>query len=93
MIISVTAEHIRHGIRQSCIQCPVALALQEATAQSTWKVGFSYARLYSRHKSVARIELPLLVQDFIKSFDTTDDHQEPFEFEIDYTLPTEITCE
>ena len=33
MTIHVTEEHIRKGVRDHCVLCPVALALQEATGK------------------------------------------------------------
>jgi len=78
MTIKVTADHIKRGRRAQCFECPVALALDEATGQF-WKV--KSASLYNVTSNLQIHNVPLSVTTFVRDF---DDGRivSPFEFEL-----------
>lgn len=75
-IIEVTEKHIKHGIKNSCENCPVALAIKEATglevSVGTTMAKFKYKRIY----------LPQVVREWIYIFDTSNLSSIPISFEI-----------
>lgn len=75
MKIKVTQDHIDHGLRGSCMQCPVALALRDA--------GFlaPFAGVENIHVQRKFVTTPDTVQEFMKLFDNGLPC-EPFTFEI-----------
>ena len=82
MKISVTQKHIDAGVRGSCSQDPVALALREAGFHTPW-VSSSGIRSYdSTRKKVQDFELPDDVLQFMRDFDNLVP-VEPFEFELE----------
>jgi len=64
MIISVTEEHIKKGVKASYRTCPIALALEDAGFDSPKVSVASYW-----YQDAKRLNLPLKVQKFIKDFD------------------------
>ena len=78
MKISVTNKHIDDGIPCDRFQCPLALAIQEATGEYGWNVGMSNA--YS--PDVHRLRLPEKAIEFRKTFDCNGPVS-PFEFDLD----------
>lgn len=95
MTIRVTQEHIDHGQRASCVDCPIALAVRECVRpelQAEVRVLFSSVRIGNE-----TIELPPSARAFIAQFDTPLNAREqafpfrpilrsltfaPFEFEL-----------
>lgn len=78
MKIEVTQEHIDSGNRGSCLSCPIALAIMQATGEPRVDVGFNSARIGDM---VYR--LPLTAQGFIGRFDSNHPCRvEPFTFHI-----------
>lgn len=75
MKIQVTQKHINEGKRGECFNCPIALALLEATGQQ-WDVSFHMA--CSWHYN---LNLPEIAQEFIGRFDY-EKTVKPFEFEL-----------
>ena len=79
MKVKVEQRHIDHGVVGSCKECPVALALTEATStivivgQSTWRFCYDMPQDSRR--------LPDKVIVFISDFDD-DQEVEPIEFEV-----------
>lgn len=77
--ITVTEEHIKKGKRQSCIECPIALAINDAAVFST--------RAVVKHVSVREdnslltIPLPRKATSFIYHFDAAEP-VEPFSFHL-----------
>lgn len=85
MKIEVTMEDIKNGVRMSCKQCPIALAIQRATGDPNWTVGFGFARQENAPNSII---LPESAFTFIRNFDyghrlTGDYILKPFTFELD----------
>ena len=90
MIVKVTEEHIEKGIREDCLNCPVALAIYEM-------LPYPYSPSVStRHNRGAAVVLsnkddvnwnlliPIegdVIYDFIMNFDNGY-YVEPFEFEL-----------
>jgi hypothetical protein len=79
MLIHVTAEHIRHGLREDPCNCPVALAVTEALGTQA-EVGVTVLELPDRGRKKAL--LPPGVWTFIKDFDSAKVVR-PFSFELD----------
>ena len=83
MVIEVTQGHIdaalEEGMRDICIDCPVARAIQEATGFEDFAVGNSMA---FRDDKPGEVELPEAVQDFISRFDG-DRSVEPISFDLE----------
>lgn len=66
MIINLTEDHIRNGKKFGSMECPVALALIDAT-NSSWLVSY---RGFCRHiDNSNEYCLPLKVRNFIERFD------------------------
>ena len=80
--VTVTAEHIRHGVPGECGNCPIALALAEAINNPAW---FAHIQVFIVKAVVLSddgtwsVTLPEQAQAFIASFDTAHE-VEPFEF-------------
>ena len=81
MKISVTAEHIAKGERDSCTACPVALALIDAGVESP-EVNYTRVWYYRDNLPSFLAILPPDVTDKIQLFDDFG-VMEPFTFEID----------
>ena len=65
MIINVTAEHIYHGKRENCYDCPVAKALESAFPGKGVAVGFKTCRV-----GEVLYDLPEAVTQAIRGFDS-----------------------
>jgi hypothetical protein len=84
--ISVTAEHIAKGERDSCRFCPVARAISEAlpdielVAVDSAYASFGHPDAWPRCREIA---LPDPATRFIEAFDAGDPVK-PFTFELDY---------
>lgn len=78
MKISIAAKHIKRGLRKSSSQCPVALAMREATGKN-WLVGALVARLVEEQPD---IPLPEKAKDWIAHWDAGKKRR-PFSFEMD----------
>jgi len=84
MIINVTQQHIDEGIQACANQCPVALALREATNLNT--TIFSQIFLWEGDDTrnyLYQASTPQHVLDRIRNYDMND-LMAPFDFEIDY---------
>lgn len=77
MIVKVTQEHIRKGVRCDQWSCPIAHALNEQTGHPGWTVHNEFAQ--TNDLSVA---LPFGARVFVSSFDRNREVY-PFEFELD----------
>ena len=95
MTISVTQDHIRDGRRGGCSDCPIALALADATGIALCSVGYcSYPGVFAwtpKDNGVVsdRHSLPAAVEEFILAFDQLQPVS-PFTFEFDLTpIPIE----
>jgi len=86
MRIEVGQRHIDHGKRFYCKQCPVALAIQEATGDVTWWVGGKYTWRWG-HPGDPVVPLSSEVIEFIQTFDRGQD-VEPFAFDL--VMPSEV---
>jgi hypothetical protein len=86
MIIQVTQEHIDHGTRNSCYECPVALALHENLLGKNEVRVIHYIEIIGEDVSL-KYKLPDSVVHFIKRFDKGI-KVEPFEFELTNQLPS-----
>lgn len=80
MHVSVTAGHIKRGIRGECEKCPVALAMLDAGATSVM-VGDFYIYWKIARKGTCRVRNPKTVQAFIERFDSGKPVK-PFEFDL-----------
>ena len=72
-IINVTAEHIARGKRESCSECPVALAIAEVVREDIWIIVRRWVHLsWGYHQSIGHqsIGLPVDVVAWICDFDT-----------------------
>ncbi len=76
MIVSVTKDHIKRGKRLDCQECPIALALLDATGENFVAVGtrisVGYFNRYVATRSCLR---------FIRKFDNGD-KVKPFNFRL-----------
>lgn len=79
MIIRVTQEHINKGVRGSCRNCPVALAMEDAGIYKP-RVGIDLSGTINDEKY--RWFLPKEVARFMHEFDNLTMNEAPFEFEI-----------
>lgn len=79
MTIKVTKKHIREGKRGFCRQCPVALALMNATNYKRVFVSSYSWQLGSGKQSGT---LPQRAQNFIEDFDGGK-NVKPFSFDLD----------
>jgi hypothetical protein len=77
-IVKVTKEIIAKAEQHSAVNCPVALAIQEALGNFAVLVG-PFEWFYNDKSYV----LPEIAQKFIHAFDNGEGPVEPFEFEID----------
>lgn len=77
--VKITQDHIIKGTRASCSNCPVALALRDATGIK-WFVSQSYLGTVGCYNNI-EVKLPPRVSVFISSFDLGV-HVEPFEFDV-----------
>jgi hypothetical protein len=93
MKLTLTKTHIKQGIREDCLCCPLALVLREATGLY-WRVDWDYVRGKMLLVAVAcaglnkwhRVVLPESCVQFVRSFDTGTTPK-PFEFEFNWTPP------
>ena len=86
--ITVTAEHIARGRRDSCGLCPVALAIADAGLGPAW-VDSAHVTLRKRGHWT-EVDLPSDVSRFIEAFDGgyDDGTVRPFTFELYYPAVT-----
>ena len=78
--IHVTQEHIDNGIRDSCLQCPIALALLEALPIHDVWVHKEEISIFDATSN--KVYGPnLQVRDFITRFDAGEE-VEPFSFTL-----------
>jgi hypothetical protein len=82
--ITVTAQHIAEGVRESCVRCPVALAIADAFPGVPFWVGSAHFFL---EEEEVEIDLPADAKEFISSFDDSRP-VEPFSFTLDYPAAT-----
>ncbi len=76
--IFVTEEHIKTGIPTSCGECPVALAIVDATGKSC-QVGTTHVAFDGVSGAYS---LPQEAVDFIRTFDEAIYPVKPFSFEL-----------
>ncbi len=81
MTIHVTQAHIDAGAREDCRECPVALAIHEATGCTCEVLPWT---IYTDR---GKFKLPRAVFEFIEAFDNKQPVQ-PFSFEVD--IPVEV---
>lgn len=81
MKIQVTADHIRHGVRENPVSCPVALATAEALGTKVWAFGHFFFLGATSLPTLERRPFPPIVATRVGIFDRSG-HMEPFEFEI-----------
>jgi len=85
--ITVTAEHIARGERQSCTRCPIALAIRDAFPGAiSFAVGGPMVMLWTGG-SEREIDLPAEAFKFVNAFDNGRT-VEAFTFELDYPAVT-----
>ena len=85
MLIRVTQEHIDKGVRDDCRQCPVALAIQEATKSIVDVLPMYCQFTYISDWPGKAVNLPIEVTEFIKGFDS-EGFGLPFTFELDHAV-------
>lgn len=78
MTILVTQEHVDRGARQDCWECPIALALADATGR-TWTVRPDFLE---DRRDGKRYGVSEDVFEFMGDFDSGDP-VEPFSFELE----------
>ena len=79
MKIEVTEKHIRHGQRNTCHHCPIALAVNDITNTETAVVsGEDFC--FGEGDDFKEYSLPQEARDFIKQFDDGE-LVHPFTFE------------
>lgn len=82
MIIKVEQRHIDAGFRHRCQECPIAMAIQEATGV---KVSvYPISGVYFGNKVI--IPIPWEAAKFIGDFDAGLDVR-PFEFDLPWSPP------
>ncbi len=68
--VKVTRKHINNGVRRTCSQCPVALAIAEKLNVLTPDVSVAQSRLYVFDKDCrVAMNTPDKVRRFIEKFD------------------------
>lgn len=79
MQVSVTQAHIERGLQHSCVDCPVALALNDATGvphqpdeHGARRVGWFVLRTEAFSPAHVPYHLPDEVLQFIKRFDARE---------------------
>lgn len=77
MKIDVTRHHISNGSRGSCVGCPIALAILEATGERDVLVSAASVMIGS-----VEYRLPTSAYDFMSDFDQGRGNAEPFSFEL-----------
>jgi hypothetical protein len=86
-LITVTAEHIAHGVRESCTDCPVALAIMDALPCTDLIAVDGDEVTFGEIADWTEVKFPAEVQLFIKAFDDGEP-VEPFSFTLDYPAVT-----
>lgn len=77
MKINVTRHHISNGSRGSCVGCPIALAVLEATGEREVLVTSTSVMIGSvEHR------LPTSAYAFMSDFDQEHQNVEPFSFDL-----------
>ncbi len=83
MKIEVTQEDIDRGVIESCISCPIALAVARAAKASTYVDGKLVSFL--KGEVVSTSALPVEARIFVHEFDAGHaDILSPFSFEINF---------
>ena len=83
MNIQVTQEHIANGEQNSCVACPVALAIREHVGEGVIIfVSDTTVQLVRYPKRTRKKRLAKAATAFIRNFDTNDLTVGPFEFEF-----------
>jgi hypothetical protein len=88
MLIKVTEDHIKNGQPRSACECPIALAIKEATRCLRAGVGLDRAIIDGRY-----FDLSKRARDFIRDFDDPNRRSRlftPFEFELEGPFGFEI---
>lgn len=81
MIIKVTEEDIKLGVKEDSCKCPVALAMRRITKKQC-SVGIAWITVISLNPySDKTYFVPKKVENFIAAFDKGE-KVEPFEFEL-----------
>lgn len=89
MMISLTEEHIKSGVRKSYSSCPIALALTAAIPAELQPVRVLPTAVVYRwgrwSENPVRVSLPNSAQKFIRDFDDDDGEitPQPFSFEVE----------
>lgn len=84
LVIHVTEEHIRQGVRYASAICPIALAIQDKldlALDEGVAVDGAEARLFTPQGPTAIYPLSARAQDFVYSFDTME-HVYPTTFRL-----------
>lgn len=89
MIIKVTQDHIDWGKANSCIHCPIAIALRDyySPISKTFGVDTGFVHIKPWTDKIKICELPKEAQSFISNFDSYDENPyktppKPFEFHL-----------
>lgn len=90
MTINVEHKHITDGIKKSCFQCPIALAIGERLRPNIIvRVSNTRVTLHEDGNCLDNIRLPEDVVEFIKRFDKDYPGMlspQPFSFDIDIRM-------
>lgn len=86
MLIEVTAEDIRDGIRNSCRLCPVARAIQRATGLDLVWVSSSFVEFRHQDQPLKVLDLPSEAAKWIRDYDLGRGMQ-PFSFDLPIPTP------
>lgn len=69
MIVQVKAKHIREGTRDSCVSCPIALALEETTGCEIAVVRYGFIFTSNQGELPVFYKTTKVVKKFINNFD------------------------
>jgi hypothetical protein len=83
MKISVTQKHIDKGVKRSCGQCPIALALVDSIKGSYYPFADPRVLGYCLDNKSYRAITPDVARNFMHDFDY-DRPVVPFEFEVNF---------
>lgn len=77
----MTQEHIENGIRGSCANCPIALAI--APFNKVWYVsGYRLRDTYYAEDAERYVYIPCNAVEFIENFDNARRRSKPFSFNL-----------
>ena len=82
--IKVTAEDIALGVRESCLRCPIARAMQRQ-GYGTPSVQ-THTALFTRDGVDYEGRLPAVARAFVCRFDNHASNIQPFEFDLEVVV-------